>query len=429
MLRRYLATYRPVGFLLAGTLIASLVATAAPGLPTTARASGVHITTLVPAAASCNGPYNWSVLNPRPIPRDLGPASMKPPIQKMTITTKALGAGQALKPVWWTQLRLTPAQVRTICNKHLTGVFLDWSGVPYNQAIRSGVRMVFAALGVKLLRITDYSFDPSGMAGDVAAILPLHPNVVLTGGTVNPSQFKAIISPLLNQGATLVAWSLGAPGLQIGPGKPQKAMVAYDFYHLGQEMAKAVHKEYPNGANLGYVHWINDVNAILLREGGFLQGLKAYPNIHIITSGGPANPRSSASGFTDPNGAQAYTAAFLQAHKSVNVLFAPWEDPPALGEAAAIKALHLVGKVHIVTMDLGNTGANQLRHGGIITVDMGQDVYDGGRSMALAGSMAASGINPPSFVIVPTWATTPSNVIDSWNYMHGPEVTCGSSCR
>ena len=56
MLRRYLATYRPVGFLLAGTLIASLVATAAPGLPTTARASGVHITTLVPAAASCNGP-------------------------------------------------------------------------------------------------------------------------------------------------------------------------------------------------------------------------------------------------------------------------------------------------------------------------------------------------------------------------------------
>jgi hypothetical protein len=41
----------------------------------------------------------------------------------------------------------------------------------------------------------------------------------------------------------------------------------------------------------------------------------------------------------------------------VNVLFAPWEDPPAIGEAAAIKALHLEDKVKIATMDLGEAGA------------------------------------------------------------------------
>ena len=188
---------------------------------------------------------------------------------------------------------------------------------------------------------------------------------------------------------TIVSWGETGPGLVIDKNGPLNGLVAYDWYYLGEQMAKAVHEAYPNGANLGYIHWINDTDAILLREQGFLDGLKQYPNIKVITAGGTANPKSANSGFSDPNGSEAYTEAFLQAHPSVNVIFAPWENPPGLGEEAAIKALHLQGKVSIVTMDLAEAGAASLKDNGIIKVDMGEDVYDGGRMMALTSALSA----------------------------------------
>ncbi len=113
------------------------------------------------------------------------------------------------------------------------------------------------------------------------------------------------------------------------------AVVGYDFYNLGLQMADAIHAQYPNGANLGYIHYINNVRAILLREQGLLDGLKKYPNIKVISDGGTPDPTKPNAGYSDPNAAQAATQAFLVRHPEVNVLFAAWEDPPALGELAA----------------------------------------------------------------------------------------------
>ena len=44
-------------------------------------------------------------------------------------------------------LKVTAAQQQAICAKHLTGVYMDWDAVPFNQAIREGIKDVFAALG------------------------------------------------------------------------------------------------------------------------------------------------------------------------------------------------------------------------------------------------------------------------------------------
>ena len=48
-------------------------------------------------------------------------------------------------------------------------------------------------------------------------------------------------------------------------------------------------------------------------------------------------------------------------------------------QAAGIKGLGVEDEVKIATMDLGEAGAFQIRHDGIIAMDMAQDVYDGGR--------------------------------------------------
>jgi ABC-type sugar transport system substrate-binding protein len=147
----------------------------------------------------------------------------------------------------------------------------------------------------------------------------------------------------------------------------------------------------------------------------------------VIAAGGAANPKSANSGFSDPNGSEAYTEAFLQAHPSVNVIFAPWENPPGLGEEAAIKALHLQSKVSIVTMDLAEAGAASLKSNGIIKVDMAEDVYDGGRMMALTAALSAAKLPYSPFVNFPTFAATPKNVQTAWNFMHGPQYPCAAS--
>lgn len=380
------------------------------------------------SSKSC-GNVKAASMDNRPIPAALDPTTDTAPTGQLGVhnTANKMGAPQALTPVLWNQVKVTPAQVKAICQKHLTAVFLDWSNVTYNKAIDSGIRQEYKALGVNLLRITDSEFSPNGTQGNLAAVLPLKPDIILTGGTLNPGQMAGIMAPAIAQHKIIISWGVGSPAMRIGPNGPMQALIAYNWYYLGEQMATAVHKAFPNGANLGYIHWINDVDAILLRESGFLDGLKKYPNIHVIADGGPANPAKSNSGFTDPSGAEAYTEAFLQKHSNVNVIFAPWENPPGLGEMAAIKALHLQNKVSVVTMDLAEAGAASLRHNGLIKVDMAEDVYDGGRLLALLSGLAAIHAKYPPFVNFPTFAATSSNVKAAWDFMHGPQFPCAAS--
>lgn len=368
--------------------------------------------------------YNSSILDPRPLASDLNPSQAMPPIDQMPSTSASLGTQESLKPTWYTQLKVTQADQQAICAKHLSGVYLDWDSVPFNQAIREGIKDVFAALGIRLIRITNYSFNPSGFSGDLAAILPLHPNIIMTGGAISPEQFAAIMQPAVSQGAIVTTWGLGAKQWKTGQGQPLKTVVGYDFYHLGEQLADAIHNTYPNGTNFGYIHWVNNSLAIHDREQGMLDQLKKYPNIHVVTNGTPS-PNEPSSGYTDFNASQAYTIAFLKAHPEVNVLFAPWEDPPAIGESAAITALHLESQVHIATMDLGTQGATELVKGGIINIDMAQGMYDGGRSMALSAALSAINGKIYPYIIVPTTPATKDNVQDAWVFMHGPNIPIG----
>jgi ribose transport system substrate-binding protein len=250
-------------------------------------------------------------------------------------------------------------------------------------------------------------------------------DIIFTGGTIDPNQLAAIMQPARAQGAMIVTWGVGGRGWETGPGKELTALVGYDFYALGRQMGRAVGERYPDGVNLGYVHWINNISAIHLREQGFLDVLEEeYPNINVIADGGPPDPTGPNSGYNDPNAVQGATQAFLVRHPEVDVLFAAWEDPPALGEQAALRSQGLEGQVDIVTMDLGVAGAEQLANEGTITVDMAQSIYDGGRAMALVAGLASIGVETPPCVIVPTFAANQDNYQDAWEYMHGPEFPC-----
>ena len=369
---------------------------------------------------------NAAALKHREIPASLDPEGSVPPIEDMTVRSSDLGTDQSYKPTWWNTLNLTDEEVQKVCEKKLKAVYLDWDKVLYNQTIRAGAKDVLAALNIKVVRETSFNFDPNALQSDLQAVLPLNPDIIITGGTIDPTQMATLLEPARAKGIQIVSWGVGAKGWEIGKGKPMTSMVAYDFYALGQQMGKAVCEKYPDGAKLGYLHWINNFSSIRLREQGFLDTLKKdCPKIEVIADGGPPDPTKPNSGYKDPNASQPTTEAFLTRHPEVNVLFGAWEDPPALGQLAAIRSRKKLGKVDIVTMDLGPTGAEQLKaKDGTITVDMAQDIYDGGRAMALTAAMAAIDKEPPPFVIIPTFATTSDNLEDAWDMMHGPSFPC-----
>jgi ribose transport system substrate-binding protein len=394
-------------------------------------ASAETSVTVTPDLTPC-GVYNAAALDPRPVPDSVGGRAMIEALLKQGFHTPAtmLGAAEDVPAIWYDQVKVKAEDAKRICKKHLTAVYIDWAAAPYNVAMNSGAKMVFDALGISLLRIANYAFNPNGLSGVLAAVLPLRPNILLTGGVVDPAQLGAILKPALDQNIAISLWAVASPKLGIGQDRPIKSLVSYDFYGLGLQLADAVHKQYPNGAEFGYIHWVNDSPPVQAREHGFLDGLKKYPNIHIVTNGEPS-PSNPASGFTNFISPQAFTTAFLTQHPNVNLLFAPWEDPPALGEAAAIRALHLENKIKIVTMDLGADGVYQLKHDGIIVLDMAQDVYDAGRMMALTAALSAIGKSKYPYVLVPTFPVfSSSDTTAAWDFMHGPEMKCPEmSCQ
>jgi ribose transport system substrate-binding protein len=399
---------------LAGTTVAALAVIAAGSSSTSTRAKA--------EAGSACGAYNKAVLNPRPIPTSLNPKAAVPAIKTLKVRASDFGSSEHLAPAWWNTIHVTPAQAKQICNKHLTAVYMDWDSVLYNRTVRSGSADAFKALGIKLLRVTNYSLNGNGLAGNLSAVLPLHPNIIITGGPIDPAQFGAIMKPAKDQGIQVLSYGTGAQGWQLGTGKQMTTLLSYDTYTLGKQLAAAIHARYPNGTTLGYIHWVNNIPAIHSREQGMLDGLKAYPNIKVVADGA-ADPAGS-NGFSDPNAAQAYTEAFLIKNPDVKVLFAPWEDPPALGEQAAISSVHK--NIDLVTMDLGTNGAAQLKGSGPITVDMIADAYDVGRTEGIDAGLAAIGVKVPGFVIVPTFAATKANLNAAWNFTHGPHFPCCS---
>jgi ABC-type sugar transport system substrate-binding protein len=414
-----------------GVIAWALVVVLAQMLSPVGASAQTSIVNVIPNLTPC-GTYNAAALDPRPVPESIGGRAMKDAFLKQGFHTPAtmLGAPEDTPASWYDQVTVTAEDAKQICEKHLTAVYIDWAGAPYNLAMNSGAKMVFDALGIRLLRIANYAFNPNGLSGVLAAMLPLKPNILLTGGVVNPAQLGAILKPAVDQRIAISLWAVASPKLGIGQHQPIKSLVSYDFYGLGLQLADAVHKQYPSGAELGYIHWVNDSPPVHAREQGFLDGLKKYPNIHIVTNGEPS-PSNPASGFVNYGSPQAFTVAFLTQHPNVNLLFAPWENPPALGEAAAVKALHLENKVKIVTMDLGGDGMYQLKHDGIITLDMAQDVYDAGRTMALTAALSTIGKSNYPYVLVPTFPVFPSSdMMAAWDFMHGPEMKCPEmSCR
>jgi ribose transport system substrate-binding protein len=311
-------------------------------------------------------------------------------------------------PTWYSDVNITPNQVRQVCAMGLRAAFLNWSSGAYNQAVLDGAKDALEAMGIKLVAVTNYNFDETQLATDVRNVMALKPNIIFYSG-VDPTADRAALQPAVDAGVAVVSFANAPGGWTTNRPRNFVTLISYDTDGNGAAVAREVAKRFPNGAKLGMIYFDANYKLVNERERGFVDEL-GKTNVKIVVR----MPMS------DPHKTQDITSAMLARYPNLDVIFAPW-DLPADGVLAALHAANK--KIPVAHIDLGFTGATQIACGtGPIFVMSSQLVYEWGRTGAIAAALHALGQPVPPYVVVPVFAVTKDNLKAGWDLAYGGVV-------
>ena len=143
--------------------------------------------------------------------------------------------------------------------------------------------------------------------------------------------------------------------------------IATDNVEGGRKAAEALAKEIGEKGNVGLMPFIKGAASSDEREKGFLEGIKRYPNIHVVTTL-----------YSDSEVAKAVdrTNEMLTAHPDIVGIFA-CSEPNGVGAAQALKIRNKVGKVKLVAYDSSKEEIQALEEG-VIQATIVQDPYQMG---------------------------------------------------
>ena len=308
-------------------------------------------------------------------------------------------------PTWYTDVTITPEQVREVCGMGLKAAFLNWSAGAYNEAVLNGAKDALADLGIELVAVTNYRFDQVQLATDVRNVMALEPDIIFYSG-VDPIADQASLQPAVDAGTSLVAFANAPGGWTTGNPSNFVTQIAYDTHGNGAAVAREVAKRFPDGAKLGMIYFDAIYQLVNEREAGFVDEL-AKTNIELVVRLPMSNPHA----------AQEIASAMLVRHPDLDVIFAPW-DLPADGVVAALNATG--NRLPVAHIDLGFTGATQIAcDTGPIFVMSSQLVYEWGHTGAIAAALHALGQPVPPYVVVPVFAATKDNLKEAWDLGYG----------
>jgi ribose transport system substrate-binding protein len=379
-----------------------------PGAPATGSApatNGATATADASATGSASAGDADFVLNGWSVPDFV----QIPPIEELA---KDPGYYGDVTPVNFNDLAITAEDVEAIRGMGLKAAFLNWSGVPYNQAFTHGIERAFDELGINLVATTNFEFDAVKASADVQNVLPLDPDIIITG-VLDPTVWPGILQPARERDITITMWSQGVEGWEVGHDQDICTISSYDPAYDGATVADGIGKHYPDGAKVGMIHWSFNHPVVIGRDQGFRDRLAELGDQYEMITDMPMD---------DPNRAQEVAAALITRFPDVEVIYGPWDSPPAEGIVAAIRAAGRENDIKVATMDLGFVGAHEIAHDGIIFHDTAQAVYEGGRTMAIASALCRAGKEVPPFILVPTYGVDRDNLNTGWLYMHGPDI-------
>jgi len=278
----------------------------------------------------------------------------------------------------------------------------DWS-----RAQLGGLQAQFAEMGCDVVAVTDAHFDPQRQVADIAGVLRLRPDVMVSLPT-DPTATAEAYRAAVQQGVRLVFMDNVPDGLRAGT--DYISCVSADNYANGCAAAHLLGRALAGWGKIGMIGHDASFFVTRQRQDGFRATLaESYPDIGVVAEAAVAGPDFAAQ-------AERLASTMLSAHPDLVGIWVVW-DVPAVGVIAAARQAGRNG-LKIVTHDLGTAVAEEMAHGGLIVGIAAQRCYDQGVTEAMLAGYAMLGKPAPRYVALPALSVDPASLSDAWQIVY-----------
>ncbi len=302
---------------------------------------------------------------------------------------------------------LTAAQVARVRSMHATAaIALHYGGNDWSVAQVDGLQREFAALGIKVIGVTDANFKPDKQVSDIQSLLSKKPTIMVSIPT-DPVATAGAYRAAVARGVKLVFMDNVPKGMR--PGKDYVSVVSADNCGNGITSAYLLAQKLHEQGKIALIYHAADFFVTKQRYTCFKRTIQQYPGIHIVQEQGIAGPDFAG----EANGV---AAAMVTRHPDLNGIWAVW-DVPAEGVVSALRA---AGRSNIVvaTEDLGLNVAVDMAKGTFITGLGAQRPFDQGTTEAKLAALSLLHVKAPGYIALPALPVTRSNVLSAWQAVY-----------
>lgn len=325
------------------------------------------------------------------------------------LSTKVVGSGpNGETPVPASQVKLTDAEIQQIKDKHATAaIVMHYGGNDWSTAQVDGQKAEFAALGIKVIAVTDAQFKPEKQVSDIETVLAQHPNIIVSIPT-DPVATADAYRKASAAGVKLVFIGNVPKGFSGQDG--YVSVVGSDDAGNGVAAGHLLAQSLNCRGKVGLIYHNADFFVTRQRYQAVKKTLADhYPNIQIVDEKGIGGPD-----FTGD--AEQAATAMLTKHPNLDGIWAVW-DVPAEGVLAAARSAGRKDLI-VTTCDLGLNVAVEMAKGGLVKGLGAQLPYDQGTTEAMLAGYALLGKAAPAAVDLQALPVTKSNVLAAWKQVY-----------
>ena len=241
-------------------------------------------------------------------------------------------------------------------------------------------------LGIEVVSLTESKLSAEIQINDIESALALDPDALLVM-PYDPDVVASTLREAVDHGVKLVFMENCASGFTAG--KDYTALVSSDGYGNGVAAAHLLAKDIGYKGKVAMVYYEANYFITNERDRGFEETMKAvYPDIEIVKSP-----------YTDENATGTNGDALMAQYPDLAGVYVSWEAPAEYIMDSAKAAGR--NDLSIVTIDLGDTSAQSIAAGDLITCSATSRSYEQGQCEAYAIAYALLDKEVPSTYITP----------------------------
>ncbi len=305
------------------------------------------------------------------------------------------------------QVQLTSQELQKIQGMNATAaIVLHYAGNDWSTAQVNGLKHQFAAMGIKVIAVTDANFDPNRQVADIETVLNKKPNIIVSIPT-DPVATASAYKKAVAQGVKLVFMDNVPSGFKAG--SDYVSVVSADNFGNGVAAALLMAKKLNGKGKIGLIYHAADFFVTKQRYTAFKATIAKFPGIQIVSEKGVSGPDFSGQ-------AETAASAMLTQYPDLNGIWGVW-DVPSEGILSAART-NGRSDVVITTCDLGLNVAVAIKKNQFIYGLGAQRPFDQGVTEALLAGYGLLGKKAPPYVALNALPVTQENLLQAWQIVY-----------